>query len=408
MPHSLYVLLNSAGATNTHSGSLNTPCRFLADGETKLDIGQPAQVQVTPASMLVLRVTHGTAGKNSFPPALSPVEAVKLGEKLGHGLNSTIYGSILRLDFLHAIEKLAADPEAAAPGLGGFDDGDRAEAELIYLLKKLLAKLKCPGRSGEGYEPVDVSAKFNKADAKMAARYPDDSRKHNYPLKQMQTKLKPFHGTTRMSEEQQRARRELEELYDVVNGQKIKHAPGAQARRAAEQEARAMTCQIFNDKFDKKLRGLAPIVDELLKVDRKTNPKKRKKDVEGELGYVDSAGQKIDVKSRDYQEMYMLYDCALRFAEHPMPQAENIKFLQRHAMFKLTKADNEEPMEIKPEVAASADQLAAAVVFMLANGKIKNPGLGIESYSDIFRERQDELTDEAWQTLVDGAQHTAT
>jgi len=91
-----------------------------------------------------------------------------------------------------------------------------------------------------------------------------------------------------------------------------------------------------------------------------------------------------------------------------MPQAENIKFLQRHAMFKLTKADNEEPMEIKPEVAASADQLAAAVVFMLANGKIKNPGLGIESYSDIFRERQDELTDEAWQTLVDGAQHTAT
>ena len=34
-------------------------------------------------------------------------------------------------------DQLAADPEAAQPGLGSFDDGDLAEAELIYLLKKL-------------------------------------------------------------------------------------------------------------------------------------------------------------------------------------------------------------------------------------------------------------------------------
>ena len=90
-----------------------------------------------------------------------------------------------------------------------------------------------------------------------------------------------------------------------------------------------------------------------------------------------------------------------------MPHGENIKFLQRHAMFKLTKADNEEPMEIKPEVSDANDKTAAAVVFLLADGKIKNPGLGIESYSDIFRERQDQLTDEAWQGLVGAAQHTA-
>ena len=403
----LFVKLNSAGDASTHSGSISKKCTFLADSATQLQIGGGGgQVLVTPRRMEVLRTIQGTAQANTnslcFPPFLSPIVEVQLGEKPGHGLNAEKLGCIQRVQVLKDIEDLPPAPAeegAQPPNTGGFHNGDVSDIEIVYPMKAGVGKLQWKE------EAVNFVPQFTLADAKMVERYPTQESKHDYPHKYLLAKLKLFSGTLRNGELQRNVRRDAKELLSVINGEKIKNAADAAARTAAEQETRAMTCAIFNDKFDDKFRGYSPEYDALLTADHPAASHKKRKELEPALGYADSDGEMLNDKSRDFLMRYMLHDLALYLAENPMPHEKNVAFVERHAAMKLACKDNGEPLKIKAAVAGSEDRAAAAVKFLASQGSLKSPGVGIASETDIFEPLGQRLSDEVWQGMAARLSH---
>ena len=319
----------------------------ISDAETEEIVLAASPV----GSFEVYRAVHEDS---DFPVVLCPKVPVADGVHLGHEVNA---------DPVKRRSNRAAAMITELDELGW--EADYTDVTLRIDLRRNVHTITW----GEGEDDkVSFEAEFQRAN-----HLAGEGR--NYAHCFLTALIYPFRG----SPPDQNQRNALERLHDEFSG--------------SDEHSEDMTCEKFLAKFERLMCEISALFAELHALHKSTRGRNRKQ-LQQALKYPD--------KGKDWELQYMLWDVAHGVGGPSCCRKLNNIMLERVAAMREAKTGAAgKPKRLIPAKfiekgaggTASKARSAAAVVYLLTGGAIKNAGLGVESEGDIFEDRAAPIDD---------------